>query len=192
MSNEISTVEPPANSLVAATVPAQRRAPLCDPGLVGLDLTSSTPIPDEQADAPADEADPMKWGYMPLYRTFRQESWWTEKPWDRAHFFLELYLRARRTPGRARIGHIARGEVVTAYTALANDSGRDVKTVTRWCKDFAKLGEIKVTNMGRNGILIKICKYETYALKERSYGRNHGKKGGVKMGEIMGDLLIQG
>jgi len=172
-----------------AMVPVSSRAPLCDPGLAGLDMSASASLHDEPSASPAEDGDVMKWGFVPLYRAFQEESWWVEKPWDRAHFFLELYLRARRNPGSARIGPTARGEVVTAYTALANDSGRDVKTVTRWCKDFQKLGEIKVANMGRNGIVIKICKYETYALKDRGYGRNHGRKDGVKGGEIMGGMM---
>jgi hypothetical protein len=145
-------------------------------------MSASVALFDGPIDTPAEDEDIKKWGYVPLHRAFQEESWWTDKPWDRAHFLMDLYMRARRAPGRSRIGHIARGEVVTAYKALAQRAGIDVKTATRWCKDFAKLGEIKVTNMGRNGIVIKICKYETYALSSKP----HGRKDGVRGGEIMG------
>lgn len=161
---------------------------MSDPGLVGLDSDTDVAIvmpPDE--DVPEDSTDPiMKWGFVPLYRAFQEESWWTELPWDRAHFLMDLYMRAKRKPGRSRIGSIARGEVATSYTALAQRSGRDVKTVTRWCKDFENLGEIKVENMGRNGIVVRICKYEMYALSNHSDGVKDGMKDGVKGGGMKG------
>ena len=170
-----------ADPVIAAT-PASNRAPVCDPGLAGIDMSVSVPAPEEPSDTPVEDEDIMKWGFVPLYRAFQEESWWTEKPWDRAHFILDLYMRAQRKPGRSRIGSIARGEVATSYTAMAQRSGRDVKTATRWCDDFQELGEIKVENMGRNGIVVRICKYETYALGSRSDGMNDGRKGGGMKG----------
>ena len=182
MSNEITTVVSSVNSPTDTPIPISKRMRVCDPGLEGIDLKASPPLPDETSDSPVEDGDIRRWGFVPLYRAFQEESWWTEPPWDRAHFLMDLYMRAQRKPSRSRIGHIARGEIATSYTALAQRSGRDVKTVTRWCDDFQELGEIKVENMGRNGIVIKICKYETYALSSRTYGR----KDGVKHGGIMG------
>lgn len=173
-----------ANGVAPSTPSAapQAHGTECDPGLAGLVLTEGVGSADQMPDVLDESNEVMQWGFVPLYRKFKDESWWTERPWDRAHFFLDLFMRARRTPCKSRSGTIARGEVVSAYTSLALQSGRDVKTIRRWCKDFTNLGEIEVRSMGRNGIVIRLCKYESYALKDGRNGSGDGAKRGGGMG----------
>ena len=166
MSNETMKVEAHGNEPVA--VPASKRVPVCDPGLEGIDLNASLPLPDEPSDSPSEDGELMKWGYVPLYRTFKEAPWWIAMPWDRAHFFMDLYLRANYVGKKRRFGaelvDIRRGELATSYEALSKVSGRNVKTVTKWCRYFQQEGEIKVVKCGRNGIIISICKYSAYAI----------------------------
>lgn len=142
----------------------------------------TTPDGSGAGGADGGEDAPGRFGYVPCYRTFRDRWFWEEKPWDVAHLFMELLLRANRKPRFARYGgkliKIERGTLPTSYSKLAEDSGRDRKTVTTWLQLLADDGELSVASKGQHGIVITMLKYGTYALD--------GKQGDAERGQPMG------
>ena len=123
-----------------------------------------------------------RFGYVPCYRTFQGRWFWEEKPWDTAHLFMELLLRANRAERRVKIGfdliEIGRGMLATSYSKLSEDTGRDRKTLRRWLKLLADDGEVEVQNKGQHGIVIIMLKYDAYALDERHDGPQAGQAEG--------------
>ncbi len=135
----------------------------------------------------ADEVEQHKqFGYMPCYRTFQKRWFWEEGPWDIAHLFMDLLLRANRKMRRVKVGRdlieIGRGMVATSYSKLAEVTGHDRKTIRKWLELLAKDGEVSVQNKGQHGVLITICKYGSYALDNARAGQQDGQRSGQKGG----------
>ncbi len=153
-----------------------------DAGAGAVVDTDANAEPDGSVDETSDSDGPLRGGYFPCYRTFREQWFWKEKPWDQAHFFMELLLRANWKARQAKVGgdiiDIGRGMLPTSISKLAEDTGRDRKTIRNWIRLLAKGGEISVQNKGQHGIVITVCKYETYALNTGSSGQRSGQKGG--------------
>ena len=121
-----------------------------------------------------------KYGFFPCYRSFQDMWLWKEKPWDMAHLFIDLLLRANRfvrnAACRGEIIKVGRGMVATSFSQLALDTGRNRKTVTRWIGLLVEDGEISVQNKGQRGILITMLKYDSYARDKAKAGQSCGQK----------------
>ncbi len=138
------------------------------------DAAESVAAPRESAapggggDGAFEGEDHNQYGYMPCYRTFQQRWFWTEKPWDKAHLFMDLLMRANRKMRKAVIGgqliEIGRGMLATSLLQLSIDAGIARPTVRRWLRMFASDGELSVRVMGQHGVVITMLRYGTYAL----------------------------
>lgn len=136
----------------------------------------------ETADSGELSDNPGKYGYMPCYRTFRERWFWTVTPWDIAHLFMDLLLRANRAARKAKVGgqiiEIGRGVLATSISKMSADTGRDRKTVRKWLSLLTKDGELEVVNKGQNGIVITMLRYDTYALDDKNRGQRDGQHDG--------------
>ncbi len=136
---------------------------------------------DSHGDAESDEGDdPGKHGFFPCYRTFQQQWFWTEKPWDIAHLFMDLLLRANRAKRTAKHGgaiiEIRRGALATSFTKLEEVTGRNRKTVRKWLGLLTQAGEISTQNKGQHGVVITITKYDSYARDKQNEGQSNGRR----------------
>jgi len=127
-----------------------------------------------------DQPEHRRYGFFPFWRAWQGAWWWEGKPWDLAHVFLCLLLSANRKPRTTRYLHrviqVDRGCVATSFEALAGRSGLSRKVITRMVRDLADAGEIEVLDKGQCGVLLKVVRYDAYALppKERDGARRSG------------------
>ena len=146
-----------------------------DPELEGIQAsptTSAEECPTINAEASTDLL--SRW-YVRLYRSWRQEWWWSHKPWSYAQLFMWFLMDANHQPRRhefnGRITNVPRGSVYTSQLSLAKQSGLDRKTIGRFLDKMESSGELKVTQKGRNGMIVKVCKYETYVASRSEEGQ---------------------
>lgn len=145
---------------------------------------------DEDRGVDEEETNPNQYGFVPCYRTFRDAWFWQEKPWDVSHLFMDLLMRANRRKRIAKhagkVQPVNRGQIVTSKMKLAEDTGRDTKTITRWLKNLDESGEIRTESLGKSGIRITVCKYESYALDAARLGHQRGQHTGQSKGHSCG------
>ena len=152
-----------------------------DPELTDLPQpeTPEGPPPAAKADAPPSEPEDVGHkGWVPFYRAFQDEWWWTEtrdRPWSYGQMFVDLYARANLKPRTAQFnGHIVmigRGQLATSITALATRAGVDRKTIRKFLQYMIESGELAVPKRGADGIIVTICKYDIYALTKTRAGQ---------------------
>lgn len=158
------------------------------------DYTSEESMPENDSENTVTqdcEIDPGQYGYVPCYRTFQDEWFWKNTPWDIAHLFIDLLMKANRKPRKAKhagkVHTINRGQLATSQLSLAEITGRDRKTVVRWLRQLQESGELTTKNLGQSGILVTICKYEGYALDHIQNGQpkkqHHGHRKGQHNGQ---------
>lgn len=161
-----------------------------EPELEGIDDVPGYGTPDfvdngESEDAPAQSVVPtgfkdplMRYGYFPVYRAFQSEWWWEDRPWSYAHLFMDILMRANRKPTQinfeGRIVILERGSLVTAITALSERTGWGRKRVRRFLRLMTESGQVAVQDKGQDGIIVKVCKYEAFALSIEKAGHGAG------------------
>jgi hypothetical protein len=140
--------------------------PLPDPELEGIeDVLSQSP--DEPSAVEANTpSDLISHGYIRVYRIWRQQWWWTHKPWSYAQLFMWFLMEAnhqsRTHEYSGNIISIPRGSVYTSQTSLAAKAGVDRTTIARFLKKMEQANELHVTHVARSGIIVMVCNYDAY------------------------------
>jgi len=123
-------------------------------------------------------------GWFPFFRSWIDTLWFKETPWSRANVFLYLLKEANRhrrvEKQFGQVITIERGWVATSVLAMAERAGRDRKTIRRFFKELQAAGEIEVQEMGQQGVLIKVLKYELYMFPERKRDNGRDNAGTTK------------
>ena len=105
-------------------------------------------------------------GYILLDRNMRDWPAWQKKPFDEAHAWIDLLLRAawkeHKVYWMEGTVNLERGQLVTSYRILAREWGWSTKKVRRWINLWVKGGSIKTLSGKHTGTLITVCSYEKY------------------------------
>jgi len=124
-----------------------------------------------------------KYGFVPFYRTWVDEWLFMHKPWSFWQLFMWLFQkanrRARQAEYRGTIITVHRGCVIMSKDKLAKRAGLNPKTIGSFMNKMVAAGEIEVLHGGRNGMLLRLCKYDTYALKDQAQGQYTGRRAGA-------------
>ena len=124
-----------------------------------------------------------KYGFVPFYRTWVEEWLFKHKPWSFWQLFMWLFQdanrRARQAEYRGTIIIVQRGCLITSKDKLAKRAGLNPKTIGSFMNKMVAAGEIEVLHGGRNGMLLRLCKYDTYALKDQAQGQYTGRRAGA-------------
>jgi uncharacterized phage protein (TIGR02220 family) len=105
-------------------------------------------------------------GYILLDRNMRDWPAWQKKPFDEAHAWVDLLLRAawkeHKVYWMEGTVNLERGQLVTSYRILGREWGWSTKKVRRWINLWAEGGSIKTLSGKHTGTLITVCSYEKY------------------------------
>lgn len=149
--------------------------------------TTATPQSQHEGPEPSesgfDKAELERYGWVPLYRHWVETAWWWEsKPWSLGQVFLYLLAKANRSPRQARhlleIISIPRGGVATSFSKLAGRTGLNRKTVTKYLNLLAKAGELEFLRRDKHGIVVRVCRYDLFALDHNDKRQHRGQRGG--------------
>lgn len=114
-----------------------------------------------------------RFGWVPFYRTWIEEWWFSDDNWSRANLFMWMLCRANRNARtslyRGKTILINRGSLVTSYKKLAEQSKRDERTIKQWIADFESAGMVKLVSTGAHGIVASIVDYDRYALDSKKH-----------------------
>lgn len=103
-------------------------------------------------------------GWISIYRSIQEHWLWQEKPYDKAHAWIDLLLSANHKENKVLLGNelilIEAGSFITSQSKLMNSWGWGNTKVRNFLKLLAKDNMIKYS--GENYTLIKIINYEMY------------------------------
>jgi DNA replication protein DnaD len=103
-------------------------------------------------------------GWISIYRSIQEHWLWQEKPYDKAHAWIDLLLSANHKENKVLLGNelilIEAGSFITSQSKLMSRWGWGNTKVRNFLKLLANDGMIKCS--GENYTLIKIINYEMY------------------------------
>lgn len=121
-------------------------------------------------------------GFIVIDRNIEDWRWWG-CPHATA-LWLHLLVKANWKDGYFMGHEVHRGETVTSYRHLSEETGMSEATVRRWLMQLKKDGAIQIKSSSKFSI-IRIVNYEKYQALENEV--NNGKKtGNTKKGQVRG------
>ncbi|URZ06445.1 hypothetical protein [Clostridium felsineum] len=103
-------------------------------------------------------------GWISIYRIIQEHWLWQEKPFDKAHAWIDLLLSANHKENKVLLGNelilIETGSFITSQSKLMNRWGWGNTKIRNFLKLLSNDGMIKCS--GENYTLIKIINYEMY------------------------------
>lgn len=116
-------------------------------------------------------------GFIKLYRQIQDWEWYTDSA--TVHFFIHCIFSANWKPKKWQGQDIKRGQFVTSYANLSEQTGLTVKQVRIRIDRLVGTGELNVETTNRFTI-ITVCKYDTYQSKYFEEGKQKTNKGQSK------------
>ena len=120
----------------------------------------------------------MDKGYIKLFRSIRDNVFWSDKPFDRARAWIDLLLRASFTEGKVlingKVRKIEEGQLFISIGRLSADWGWSEKKVRLFLDEL--ISEEMITKKGQaKGTLLTIVNYGFYQGKGQAKGRAKGR-----------------
>ena len=135
----------------------------------------------------------MQQGWISIHRKIRECFIWNEEPYDKAHAWIDLLLRANHDDKKVLINGqvqtVERGQFHTSLYKLAHDWQWDRRKVKRFLEMLEKERMIATScNVGgtTNGTTITIVNYEKYQGEGIEYGTTDGTTVGTTVGTTDG------
>ena len=135
----------------------------------------------------------MQQGWISIHRKIRECFIWNEEPYDKAHAWIDLLLRANHDDKKVLINGqvqtVERGQFHTSLYKLAHDWQWDRRKVKRFLEMLEKERMIATScNVGgtTNGTTITIVNYEKYQGEGIEYGTTDGTTHGTTVGTTDG------
>jgi hypothetical protein len=135
-------------------------------------------------------------GWVKLYRSIQATELWREKPFSKAHAWLDLLLWAAWKPTsryfQGQTFHLARGQLVTTIRHLARQWGwsrNKVKAFLRH-KSATKWASIE-PQKGHQHIVVTICDYESCQSEPNEKGHQRATEGPPKGPRKDHDIRIE-
>ena len=116
-------------------------------------------------------------GYILLHKRIQDNWLWSDKPFSKAHAWIDLLLMANYTcndiMSKGAVIHIERGQVFRSIKCLSERWGWSIKKTKGFIKVLEKQNMVSVKGLPQ-GTLITIEKYDSYQTLGRESGPSEG------------------
>jgi uncharacterized phage protein (TIGR02220 family) len=102
-------------------------------------------------------------GWIKLHRQFLNWEWFNKS--EAVHLFMYLLLKANHKDGNWQGIDIKKGQFITSYGKISNDTGISVQTIRTLLKKLENTNEINTQTTNKYTV-ITICKYADYQSEE--------------------------